>query len=354
MLAGGSRGQRCFAGIALPPGDRARGVPAGEARGNASPLRGRQAADRCAYGRIARPRLVRTCRTIESCFGFAPQSAKPRSAPGSFSPRSGQALKSLRIGTRGSALARWQAEFVRSGLARHGVAAELVIIRTSGDRDRQSSLRVIGGKGVFTKELEDALLEERIDLAVHSMKDMPTTPPAGLEISAICEREDVRDALISRDGLKLDQLPSGARIGTSSLRRQAQLRHYRSDLEMVDMRGNVDTRLAKLAQGDYHAIVLAKAGLDRLGKAEQISEIVPPEICLPAAGQGAIGIETRKREDEFSPAVRKLSHHLSRVAVESERAGLAGLERGGPGPLGAGGRMGCGGLALGGPRAFSA
>ncbi len=189
-------------------------------------------------------------------------------------------MKSLRIGTRGSALARWQAEFVRAALARHGVAAELLIIRTSGDRDRQSSLRVIGGKGVFIKELEDALLEERIDLAVHSMKDMPTTLPAGLEISAICEREDVRDALISRGGLKLDQLPSGARIGTSSLRRQAQLRHYRGDLEMVDMRGNVDTRLAKLAQDDYHAIVLAKAGLDRLGKAEQISEIMSPEFLV--------------------------------------------------------------------------
>ncbi len=255
-------------------------------------------------------------------------------------------MKSLRIGTRGSALARWQAEFVRAALARHGVAAELLIIRTSGDRDRQSSLRVIGGKGVFIKELEDALLEERIDLAVHSMKDMPTTLPAGLEISAICEREDVRDALISRGGLKLDQLPSGARIGTSSLRRQAQLRHYRGDLEMVDMRGNVDTRLAKLAQDDYHAIVLAKAGLDRLGKAEQISEIMSPEICLPAAGQGAIGIETRKREDELSRAVRKLNHHLSRVAVEAERALLAGLEGGCQVPIGAWARMESGSLRI--------
>ncbi|PYU22810.1 MAG: hydroxymethylbilane synthase [Acidobacteria bacterium] len=237
-------------------------------------------------------------------------------------------MKSLRIGTRGSTLARWQAEFVRAGLARHGVAAELVIVSTSGDRDRQSSLRVIGGKGVFTKELEDALLEERIDLAVHSMKDMPTTLPAGLAIAAICEREDVRDALISRGGLKLDQLPSGARIGTSSLRRQAQLRHYRRDLEMLDMRGNVDTRLAKVAQGNYDAIILAKAGLDRLGKAGQISEIVPPEICLPAAGQGAIGIETRKRDDELSAAVRKLNHDPSQAAVEAERAVLAGLEGG--------------------------
>jgi len=248
-------------------------------------------------------------------------------------------LKSLRIGTRGSALARWQAEFVRGALARHGVAAELVIIRTSGDRDRQSSLRVIGGKGVFTKELEDALLEERIDLAVHSMKDMPTSLPAGLEISAICPREDVRDALISRDALKLDELPSGARIGTSSLRRQTQLRHYRGDFEMVDMRGNVDTRLAKLAQGDYDAIVLAKAGLDRLGRAEQISEILPPEICLPAAGQGAMGIETRRREDEFFDAVRKLNHRPSQLAVEAERSVLVALEGGCQVPIGVWARM---------------
>ena len=243
-------------------------------------------------------------------------------------------------------LARWQAEFVRAGLAAHGVSAELVIIRTSGDRDAQSSLRAIGGKGVFTKELEDALLDERIDLAVHSMKDMPTTLPAGLEISAICARDDVRDALISRHGLKLDRLPPAARIGTSSLRRQAQLRHYRGDLEMVDMRGNVDTRLAKLARGDYDAIVLAKAGLDRLGKADQISEILPPEICLPAAGQGAIGIETRAREDELSGAVRELNHRPSQAAVEAERAVLAGLESGCQVPIGVWCRMESGKLAI--------
>lgn len=255
-------------------------------------------------------------------------------------------MKSLRIGTRGSALARWQAEFVRAGLSRHGIASELVIIRTSGDRDRQTSLRVIGGKGVFTKELEDALLEEHIDLAVHSIKDMPTALPSGLEIAAICEREDVRDALISRDRLKLDQLPPGARIGTSSLRRQAQLRHYRGDFEMVDMRGNVDTRVAKLGRGDYDAIVLAKAGLERLGKADQISEIVPPEICLPAAGQGAIGIETRKREDGVAAAVRHLNHRPSQVAVEAERAVLAGLEGGCQVPVGVWCRMESGSLIL--------
>lgn len=255
-------------------------------------------------------------------------------------------MKPLRIGTRGSALARWQAEFVREGLSRHGVAAELVIIRTAGDRDRQSSLRVIGGKGVFTKDLEDALLEGRIDLAVHSMKDVPTTLPAGLEISAICEREDARDALISRGGLHLAELPKRARIGTSSLRRQAQLRHYRNDFEMVDMRGNVDTRLAKLTQGDYDAIVLAKAGLDRLGKADQISEIVPPEICLSAAGQGAIGIETRKGDQAVVPAVRKLSHQPSQVAVEAERAVLAGLESGCQVPIGVWARMESGKLRI--------
>jgi len=242
-------------------------------------------------------------------------------------------LRPLRIGTRGSALARWQAEYVRAGLARHGTSAELVIIRTSGDRDRQSSLREIGGKGVFTKELEDALLEERIDLAVHSMKDVPTTLPPGLEIAAICEREDPRDALISRGGLKLDELPHAARVGTSSLRRQAQLRHHRADLEIAEMRGNVDTRLAKLAQGDYHAIVLAKAGLERLGRAGQISELLAPAICLPAAGQGAVGIEMRAG-DEFSATVRKLNHRESQAAVEAERAVLAGLESGCQVPLG--------------------
>ena len=243
-------------------------------------------------------------------------------------------------------MARWQAEFVRAGLSRYGIASELVIVSTSGDRDRQSSLRLIGGKGVFTKELEDALLENRIDLAVHSMKDMPTSLPAGLEIAAICEREDVRDALISRDRLKLGQLPPRARIGTSSLRRQAQLRHYRGDLEMVDMRGNVDTRLAKLARGDYDAIILAKAGLDRLGKSDQISEIVSPEICLPAAGQGAIGIEIRKRADGVAAAVRHLNHRPSQVAVEAERAVLAGLESGCQVPIGVWCRMESGSLII--------
>jgi hydroxymethylbilane synthase len=255
-------------------------------------------------------------------------------------------LNSLRIGTRGSALARWQAEFVRAELAKRGTAAELVIIRTSGDRDRESSLRLIGGKGVFTKELEDALLDRRIDLAVHSMKDMPTRLPPGLRIAAICQREDVRDALVSRNAMKLDQLPHGARIGTSSLRRQAQLRHYRRDLEMVDMRGNVDTRLAKLARGDYDAIVLAKAGLERLGRADQITQLLPPDLCMPAVGQGAIGIEIRDEDGETSAAVRQLNHPESQVAVEAERALLAGLESGCQVPIGAWCRIESGNLTM--------
>lgn len=248
-------------------------------------------------------------------------------------------MKALRIGTRGSALARWQAESVRAQLAAQGTAGELVLIRTSGDRDRTTSLRLIGGKGVFTKELEDALLEDRIDLAVHSMKDVPAGLPQGLEISAVCRREDARDALVSRNGLGVDQLPSGARVGTSSLRRQAQLRHYRADLEMADMRGNVDTRLVKLSRGDFDAIVLAKAGLDRLGMTDRITQVLPPEICLPAAGQGVIGIETRVGDAMVTAAMSKLNHAETQMAITAERAVLAGLESGCQVPLGVWARM---------------
>ena len=156
-----------------------------------------------------------------------------------------------------------------------------------------------GGKGVFIKELEDALLDARVDLAVHSMKDVPTELPAGLLLAAICKRADVRDALVSRGWVGFEQLPQGARVGTSSLRRQAQLRLRRPDLEMLEIRGNVDTRLAKVARGDYDAIVLAKAGLDRLGMADRITEVLSTDLCLPAAGQGAIGIEARADDAEL-------------------------------------------------------
>jgi hydroxymethylbilane synthase len=247
-------------------------------------------------------------------------------------------LKPLRIGTRASALARWQAESVQAQLEALGCASALVLIRTSGDQDRQTPLRLIGGKGVFTKEIEAALLEERVDLAVHSMKDLPTTLPEGLVLGAIGKREDVRDALISRGGVKLADLPRGARVGTSSLRRQAQLRNRRPDLQMADVRGNVDTRIAKVERGEYDAVMLAKAGLDRLGMSDAISEVLATEICLPAAGQGAIGIEMRSPvsnlDKEIAITIAQLNDVATRLAVETERAVLAGLSGGCDLPLG--------------------
>jgi hydroxymethylbilane synthase len=242
-------------------------------------------------------------------------------------------LRPLRIGTRASALARRQAESVRSQLAGLGVSAELVLIRTSGDRDGEAPLRAMGGKGIFIKELEDALLESRVDLAVHSMKDVPTELPSGLTIAAYCERADVRDALVSRGALLFEHLPAGARVGTGSLRRRAQLLLRRPDLQMVELRGNVDTRLAKVARGDCDAIVLAKAGLDRLQMADRITEVLPTDLCLPAAGQGAIGIEARANNDVLE-ALRRLNHVETQIAVESERTVLAALEGGCQVPIG--------------------
>lgn len=246
-------------------------------------------------------------------------------------------MRPLRIGTRASALAKWQAESVRAGLAEAGIPSELVLVRTAGDRDQQTLLRDFsdkGGKGIFIKELEEALLAETVDLAVHSMKDVPTELPSGLAISALCKRHDVRDALVSRAGLTLDKLPAGARVGTSSLRRQAQLRHHRGDLEMAEIRGNVDTRLAKVERGDYDAIVLAKAGLDRLGLARKITEVLSTEICLPAAGQGAIGIETRAGDSAVVRGVAMLDDAETRIAVDAERIVLGALEGGCQVPVG--------------------
>jgi hydroxymethylbilane synthase len=247
----------------------------------------------------------------------------------------------LRIGTRASALARWQAESVRAGLAAAGVAAELVLVRTTGDRDQGTPLREFmnksdkeGGKGIFIKELEEALLAESVDIAVHSMKDVPTELPKGLALSAMCRRHDVRDALVSRGGLELSKLPAGACVGTSSLRRQAQLQHYRGDLVMAEIRGNVDTRLAKLDRGDYDAVVLAKAGLDRLELSQRITEVLSTDICLPAAGQGAIGIETRVGDMDVLRAIGVLDDGETRLAVDAERIVLAGLEGGCQVPMG--------------------
>ena len=256
-------------------------------------------------------------------------------------------MRPLRIGTRGSALALWQANAVRDRLARASrVEAEIVVIKTSGDRFQQAPVGQIGLKGVFIKELEDALLEGRVDLAVHSMKDVPTEIPAGLAFPAICEREDPRDALVTRTGAKLAELVAGARVGTSSLRRQSQLRHYRPDLDLRDLRGNVDTRLKKLDRGDYDAVVLAKAGLDRLGWSQRINEVLSTDVSLPAVGQGALGIEARADDREVLDAMAGLDHAETRDAVTAERALLAELEGGCQVPLGAWARLERGELVL--------
>jgi hydroxymethylbilane synthase len=256
-------------------------------------------------------------------------------------------VRPLRIGTRGSLLAKWQAEFVRKQLfAATGVEAEIVIIKTSGDRMQQAPLTQIGGKGIFIKELEDALLEESVDLAVHSVKDIPTDTPSRLCFPAVCRRDDVRDCLISPKGTTLANLREGARVGTSSLRRHAQLNHIRPDLDVRDLRGNVDTRLRKVESGEYDAILLAKAGLDRLGWSQRITEILAPDVCMPAVGQGAIAIEARLNDAEAADALVKLDDAETRTAIICERALLATLQGGCQVPLGAWARIERGELVL--------
>lgn len=250
----------------------------------------------------------------------------------------------LRIGTRGSALALWQANHIAARLADlRGVETEIIRIRTAGDRLQSAPVAQInemigmesGMKGVFIKELEDALLANTVDLAVHSMKDVPTEIPAGLAFPAITQREDPRDCLISRSGRSLKGLPNGARIGTSSLRRQAQLRHLRPDLDVVDLRGNVDTRIRKLESGEFDAIVLAIAGVNRLGFAAKISQVLGEDAMLPAVGQGALGIETRADDAVTLDLVASLDDADSRTCVTAERALLRALQGGCQVPLGA-------------------
>jgi hydroxymethylbilane synthase len=253
-------------------------------------------------------------------------------------------VRILRIGTRGSMLAKWQAESIRKKLfAATGVEAEIVIIKTSGDRMQQAPLTQIGGKGVFIKELEKALLEEMIDLAVHSVKDVPTDIPSRLMFPAVCRRDDVRDCLV---GSTLANLRHGARVGTSSLRRQAQFRHLRPDLDLRDLRGNVDTRLRKVESGEYEAVVVAKAGLDRLGLSKRISEVLSPEVCLPAVGQGAIAVECRLKDTEAADLLAPLDDAETRTAILAERALLAALQGGCQVPLGAWARIERGELLL--------
>jgi hydroxymethylbilane synthase len=249
-------------------------------------------------------------------------------------------LKALRIGTRGSLLAKWQAESVRKQLfAATGVEAEIVIIRTAGDKLQQAPLTQIGGKGIFIKELEEALLDESIDLAVHSVKDIPTDTPSRLGFPAVCKRADVRDCLVSANGVSLANLRQGARVGTGSLRRQAQLLHLRPDLDFRDLRGNVDTRLRKVESGEYEAIILAKAGLDRLGLSQRIVETLAPEVCMPAVGQGAIAVEARLKDAEVAALLAALDDGETRTAIIAERALLAAMQGGCQVPMGAWARM---------------
>ena len=256
-------------------------------------------------------------------------------------------MKPLRIGTRGSLLAKWQAEYVRKQLFQiTGVEGDIVIIKTSGDKFQQSPLTQVGGKGVFIKELEDALLDESIDVAVHSVKDIPTDTPGRLAFPAVCRRDDVRDSLVSANGARLADLRRGARVGTGSLRRQAQLRHIRPDLDVRDLRGNVNTRLRKVESGEYEAVVLAKAGLDRLGCSHRISEILSPDVCMPAVGQGAIAVECRANDGQAVEVLEKLDHAETRTAIMAERSLLSAIQGGCQVPLGAWARIERGELVL--------
>ncbi|HKC10469.1 MAG TPA: hydroxymethylbilane synthase [Vicinamibacteria bacterium] len=240
------------------------------------------------------------------------------------------ARETLRVGTRGSQLALWQADHVVARLrAGHpGLGVERVVVRTLGDKRPEAALAAIGGRGIFTREIEDALRKGSIDVAVHSLKDLPTGIAEGLELGAVLPREDPRDALVSRVAQSLPALPPGARIGTSSLRRRAQLLALRADLKVLDLRGNVPTRIQKLERGECDAIVLARAGLLRLGLEGRIAEVFEPEALLPAVGQGAIAAQIRAGEPGVAGLLAALDHEPTRLATAAERALLARLEGG--------------------------
>ena len=248
-----------------------------------------------------------------------------------------QDVTTIRIATRKSALALWQAEFVKAELeAKHqNVEVHLVPMSTKGDRILDTPLAKVGGKGLFVKELEVAMMENRADIAVHSMKDVPVEFPEGLELHTICEREDPRDAFVSNTYKSIDELPAGALVGTSSLRRQCQIRELRPDLQIKDLRGNVNTRLAKLDAGEYDAIILAAAGLIRLEMPERIASFIEPEVSLPANGQGAVGIECRSDDEVVKNLLSALEHTETRYRVIAERAMNRRLEGGCQVPIGA-------------------
>ena len=252
----------------------------------------------------------------------------------------------LRIGSRGSQLALWQANHISRLLAGRGHDVGIEIIHTTGDKITDVALAKVGTKGMFTKEIEEALAAGRVDLAVHSLKDLPTELPGGFEIAAITERQDPRDAFCSRRYAKIEDLPNGARVGTSSLRRQAQLKAIRPDLDIHPLRGNVDTRLRKLEQGEYDAIILASAGLMRLGKTEWIKQIILAEVMCPAAGQGALGIEIREGDAKTRDLISFLDDPSTRAATTCERALLNRLGGGCQVPIGAFAKLNTGRLHL--------
>jgi len=241
----------------------------------------------------------------------------------------------LRIGSRGSQLALWQANHISALLGAQGHEVELEIIKTTGDKILDVALAKVGTKGMFTKEIEEALAEARVDLAVHSLKDLPTELSAGFEIAAISKRENSQDVFCSVQHKSIDELPRGARVGTSSLRRQAQLKALRPDLDIHPLRGNVDTRLRKLAEGEYEAIILAAAGLNRLGKTDLMKQLIPKEIMCPAAGQGALGIEIRAGDAATRQHLTFLDDPDARAATTCERALLNKLGGGCQVPIGA-------------------
>jgi hydroxymethylbilane synthase len=240
------------------------------------------------------------------------------------------------IGSRGSPLALWQANWVKDLLQEHhsDLAVDIKIIKTSGDKIQDVPLAKIGGKGLFVKEIEEGLLKREVDFAVHSMKDMPIIFPLNLCIACVTKRENPFDALISRNDIKLDDLPKGAKIGTGSLRRMSQLLYYRPDLKLVPLRGNLETRLKKLETEGLDAIILAAAGLIRLGWNDRITEIISPEVLLPAMGQGAVGIETRKNDVDNQILLADIDHEDTHYALDAERALVSQLEGGCNVPIG--------------------
>lgn len=240
----------------------------------------------------------------------------------------------LRIGSRGSQLALWQANHIAALLRGEGHIVEIEIIKTTGDRLQEVTFAQVGSKGMFTKEIEEALADGRVDLAVHSLKDLPTDLPAPFTLAATPPRVDPRDAFVSVNYASLAALPQGAKVGTSSQRRRAQLKALRPDINAMEFRGNVDTRLRKLAEGQVDAILLAAAGLERLGKTDWLRERLDPKNFCPAAGQGSLGIETRKDDAATIEAVAFLDHEATRFAVTAERAALAALGGGCQVPIG--------------------